>query len=62
VIERDAVDVEPSLTELFADFLATNPIRDAEASRVQAAFETVLAAADAREVPHFDELAQPAHA
>ncbi len=62
VIERDAVDLEPSLTELFADFLAANPIRDAEASRVQAAFETVLAAADAREVPHFDELAQAAHA
>jgi exonuclease SbcD len=58
VIERDGADVEPSLTELFADFLAANPVRDAEGSRVQAAFETVLAAADAREVAHFAELAQ----
>ncbi len=60
VIERDAADAEPSLGELFADFLATNPVRDADAARVQAAFATVLAATDAHEIAHFDELAQAA--
>jgi exonuclease SbcD len=57
VIERDGAEVEPSLTELFAEFLATTPVRDAEATRVQAAFATVLAATEAREVASFDELA-----
>ena len=57
VEERSIANDEPSLTELFTEFLAQSPVRDAEAARVQAAFATVLAATEAHEAPSFAELA-----
>lgn len=60
-VVREAYAVEePTLPELFAEFLTQNPVRNAEASRVQGAFTIVHAAAEAREQPCFPELPEEA--
>jgi exonuclease SbcD len=55
--EYDGVhEAEPSLPALFAEFLGGRPVRNADAERVRAAFELVLAAVEAHETPSFLEL------
>jgi exonuclease SbcD len=49
-------NAEQSLAELFADFLATNPLRDAESARVRKAFEVILAATEGGEEPSLAQL------
>jgi DNA repair protein SbcD/Mre11 len=55
VVGGTPTGAEPTLQELFADFLAQSPRPGVQASQVRGVFDTLLEAAEAQTAAHFDE-------
>jgi exonuclease SbcD len=55
VVSGAPAGAEPTLQELFADYLAETPRPGVQASQVRGVFDTLLEAAEAQTAAHFDE-------